>query len=127
MVDICARHLLTPFGLRSLASGEPGYQGRYRGDLKQRDSAYHQGTVWAWLTGPFISAYLRVHNDPQAACALLQPLLGHLEEAGLGTLGEVFNADPSHAPEGCFAQAWSAAEVRQALAEIQAASQSRTG
>jgi predicted glycogen debranching enzyme len=121
IVDACARHLLTAHGLRSLAPSDPRYRGRYAGDVLQRDGAYHQGTVWAWLLGPFVLAHLKVHADPAAAEALVMPLLRHLADYGLGSVGEVFDGDPPFAPGGCIAQAWSVAEVLRAWQAISAA------
>lgn len=121
VVDIAISKLLTPFGLRTLAPGEPGYCGNYCGGRWQRDSSYHQGTAWAWLIGPFIEAYLRV-NDFSASAAQqarewLQPLLAHMGgQACLGQVSEIFDADPPHTPRGAFAQAWSVAELIRALA-----------
>jgi glycogen debranching enzyme len=111
VVDSCARRLLTPHGLRSLAPSEPNYQGRYGGDRRQRDGAYHQGTAWAWLIGPFIQAHLRVYNDPALARSYLEPLLCHLHGHGLCSISEIFDGDPPFTPRGCFAQAWSVAAV----------------
>ncbi|MFN2244287.1 MAG: amylo-alpha-1,6-glucosidase, partial [Anaerolineae bacterium] len=111
VVDACARHLLTSHGLRSLAPGDPAYIGHYGGDRRTRDAAYHQGTVWGWLIGPFASAHLRVSRDPAAARAFLRPLLRQLASHGLGSLSEIFDGDPPHSPRGCIAQAWSVAEV----------------
>jgi predicted glycogen debranching enzyme len=111
VVEVCARRLLTSHGLRSLAPGEPGYSGRYGGTAAQRDAVYHQGTVWAWLIGPFVSAHLRVHQDREAARSYLRPLLRHLRAAGLGSISEIFEGDPPFRPDGCPAQAWSVAEV----------------
>ncbi len=113
-------HLLTPYGLRTLAPGHPDYHPRYQGSWGERDAAYHQGTVWPWPMGPFIEAYLRVHeyNEParQQARAWLEPLLIHLESAGcLGSINEIFDADPPHKPRGAVAQAWSVSEVLRAL------------
>ncbi len=103
--------LLTPVGLRTLSPRDPAYHGRYEGDRWQRDAAYHQGTVWPWWIGPYLTAVRRV-EDPQADVqALLRPLLDHLREAGVGTISEIFDGDPPHAPRGCIAQAWSVAEV----------------
>ena len=108
--------LLTPVGLRSLAPGEPDYAPRYFGDLRSRDAAYHQGTVWGWLIGPFVDAWLRVHPDGAAeAREHLQGLVEHLDQACLGQLSEIFDAEPPHAPRGCVAQAWSVAEVLRCL------------
>lgn len=114
VVDVCARYLLTPHGLRSLAPSESGYQGQYGGDQHRRDGAYHQGTVWAWLMGPFVRAHLRVYDDPAAARSYLAPLLRHLREHGVGSFSEIFDGDPPFTPRGCFAQAWSVAAVLRA-------------
>jgi glycogen debranching enzyme len=112
VVDTVERELLTPVGLRSLARGDPNYAGAYSGDRWQRDRAYHQGTVWSWLIGPFVDAHLRVYHDKQRALQLIQPLLRHMrEEAGIGTISEIFDGDEPHRPRGCIAQAWSVAEV----------------
>jgi predicted glycogen debranching enzyme len=111
IVDVCARYLLTSHGLRSLAPDHSDYHPVYGGDLLTRDSAYHQGTVWGWLIGPFVSAHLRVYEDKKAARRFLSPLLQHLTDDGLGTISEIFDGDPPHTPRGCFAQAWSVAEV----------------
>jgi len=109
------RELLTPYGLRTLAPGEPSYRGRYEGDVVSRDSAYHQGTVWPWLIGPYIDAYLRVHRGGEEHCrALLAPLMASLDEAGVGQISEIYDGDPPHTPRGCIAQAWSVAEVLRA-------------
>jgi predicted glycogen debranching enzyme len=108
--------LLTPVGLRSLAPGEPDYKPRYYGDLRARDAAYHQGTVWAWLIGPFIDAWLRVYpEDIEGARRLLAGFGPHLAEAGIGSISEVFDAEPPFTPGGCIAQAWSVAEVLRCL------------
>jgi predicted glycogen debranching enzyme len=118
VVDVCARHLLTSYGLRSLAPGERGYCPRYAGDVVSRDGAYHQGTVWAWLLGPFARAHYKVYRDRQAALALLEPLADHLGDYGVGSIAEVFDADAPFLPGGCIAQAWSVAEILRAWAEI---------
>lgn len=118
VVDACARHLLTSFGLRSLAPGHPQYHGCYTGDQRARDGAYHQGTVWAWLLGPFALAHLRVYRDPAATRAYLSPLAYQLADYGVGTLGEIFDGDPPFLPRGCIAQAWSVAETLRAWLEI---------
>jgi predicted glycogen debranching enzyme len=108
--------LVTPVGLRSLAPGEPDYKPRYFGDLRARDAAYHQGTVWAWLIGPFIDAWLRVNPDDRtAARGFLDGFEPHLAEAGVGSISEVFDAEPPFTPRGCIAQAWSVAEVLRCL------------
>ncbi len=118
VVDICAERLLTSHGLRSLAPGEPNYQGRYGGDQRARDAAYHQGTVWGWLLGPYALAHFRVYNDRAAAALLLEPLGSQIGALGLGTLGEIFDGDPPHTPRGCIAQAWTVGEILRAWSEI---------
>lgn len=117
VVDVCARHLLTSHGLRSLAPAHRDYVPHYRGDPKTRDAAYHQGTVWSWLIGPFARAHLRVYGDRRAARAFVLPLLYHLREHSLGQISEIFDGDPPFTPNGCFAQAWSVAEVLRVLRE----------
>lgn len=114
VVDICAQELVVSYGLRTLAADETDYTGYYGGDPMQRDSAYHQGTVWAWLIGPFVSAHYRVYGNRQTALSYLTPLADHLRDHGLGTLSEIFDGDPPHLPHGCIAQAWSVAEVLRA-------------
>ncbi|MEJ2209379.1 MAG: amylo-alpha-1,6-glucosidase [Anaerolineae bacterium] len=114
IVDVCAAHLLTGLGLRSLAPGEPGYQGVYGGKRRERDGAYHQGTVWGWLIGPFVAAHLRVYGDAPAARSFLRPLLYHLDDHCVGSLSEIFDGDAPFRPRGCFAQAWTVAEVLRA-------------
>ncbi|MGE5504729.1 MAG: amylo-alpha-1,6-glucosidase [Actinomycetota bacterium] len=117
VVDTVQARLLTPVGLRSLAPAEPDYKPRYWGDLRSRDAAYHQGTVWAWLIGPFVDAWLKVHpGDLAGARRLLEPLAGRLDEFGTGTIAEVFDAEPPFAARGCIAQAWSVAEWLRAWA-----------
>ncbi|HZT79671.1 MAG TPA: amylo-alpha-1,6-glucosidase [Gemmataceae bacterium] len=112
VLEVVREHLLTPVGLRSLAPGSPDYKKQYFGDLRARDAAYHQGTVWAWLIGPFIDAWLRVHpGDPAAARQFLKGFKHHLGEACIGSISEVFDAEPPYTPRGCIAQAWSVAEV----------------
>jgi predicted glycogen debranching enzyme len=104
--------LLTPLGLRSLAPGSKEYKSKYDGDLRSRDAAYHQGTVWAWLIGPFIDAWLKLYpDDIQTARQFLSGFEPHLNEACIGTISEIFDAEPPYAPRGCAAQAWSVAEV----------------
>jgi predicted glycogen debranching enzyme len=114
VVDICARRLLTSHGLRSLAQSESGYQGHYGGGVRERDGAYHQGTVWGWLLGPFVLAYLRVYADRAAAMSFLEPLGKQIHSHGLGTLSEIFDSDAPFTPRGCIAQAWTVAEVLRA-------------
>ena len=104
-------HLLTPIGLRSLSPTDPNYRNYFNGPPRERDVAYHQGTVWPWLIGPYVDVYLRVHNDKNALQPLLQPLIEHLWEACLGTMSEVMEPEPPYTPGGCFAQAWSVAEL----------------
>ncbi|WP_010584597.1 amylo-alpha-1,6-glucosidase [Schlesneria paludicola] len=104
--------LLTPYGLRSLAPGHPDYKPQYYGDLRSRDAAYHQGTVWAWLIGPFVDAWRRVYPHRVHECSeLLTGFDSHLSEACIGTISEVFDAEAPYLPRGCAAQAWSVAEV----------------
>ena len=110
-MDACARHLLTPHGLRSLAPFEGGYIGRYGGDQRSRDGAYHQGTVWGWLIGPFVAAHLRVYGDGARARSFLRPLLRDFRDHGLGSVSEIYDGDAPFTPRGCPAQAWSVAEV----------------
>jgi predicted glycogen debranching enzyme len=114
VVDICARRLVTSYGLRSLAQTEPGYQGHYGGNIRERDGAYHQGTVWGWLLGPFVLAHLRVYADRDAALSFLEPLGKQIHSHGLGTLSEIFDGEPPFTPRGCIAQAWTVAEVLRA-------------
>lgn len=110
--DVATERLLTPVGLRSLAPGHPDYKPKYDGDLRARDAAYHQGTVWAWLIGPYIDAWLKLHpNDPAGARRFLEGFVAHLGEACIGSISEVFDAENPYTPRGCIAQAWSIAEV----------------
>ncbi|MDQ3685437.1 MAG: amylo-alpha-1,6-glucosidase [Acidobacteriota bacterium] len=116
------RDLLTPFGLRSLSPHDSQYCGRYEGDAVSRDGAYHQGTVWAWLMGPFITAYLKAHGGADKAAReraknWLANFHTHLSEAGLGHVSEIFNGDLPHIPGGCVAQAWSVAELLRVAVE----------
>jgi predicted glycogen debranching enzyme len=102
--------LLTPFGLRTLSPDDARYRGRCEGDQPRRDAAYHQGTVWPWLLGPYVDAYQRIYKRA-APHDLLLPFVAHLQEAGLGSVSEIFDGDPPHTPRGCIAQAWSVAEL----------------
>ncbi|MEW6172362.1 MAG: amylo-alpha-1,6-glucosidase [Bacillota bacterium] len=115
------QELYTPYGLRSLSTGDPAYKGCYSGDVGSRDAAYHQGTVWSWLAGPFVTAYRKVHNQSEAsrerARAFLAPFVDHLGDHGVGYVSEIFDGDMPHLPRGCFAQAWGVAEVLRAYAE----------
>jgi glycogen debranching enzyme len=111
-----ADRLATPFGLRSLAPGHPDYKTRYDGDLRARDAAYHQGTVWGWLVGPFVDAWVRTFPDDRAgARRLIAGLDKELYEACIGTISEIYDAEPPFTPRGCVAQAWSVAEALRAI------------
>lgn len=114
VVDICARRLLTSHGLRSLAQEEPGYQGHYGGGPRERDGAYHQGTVWGWLIGPFVLAHFRVYADSRTAQSFLEPLGNQIASHGLGTLSEIYDGNVPSTPRGCIAQAWTVGEVLRA-------------
>jgi predicted glycogen debranching enzyme len=112
VLDTVTERLLTPMGLRTLAPGDPNYKPRYDGDLRARDAAYHQGTVWAWLVGPFIDAWQKVYPDKlQTPCDLLASFPTHQSEACVGSISEIFDAEAPYTPRGCIAQAWSVAEV----------------
>jgi predicted glycogen debranching enzyme len=112
VLRVVTERLLTPMGLRTLAPGEPQYKPRYDGDLRSRDAAYHQGTVWPWLVGPFIDAWLKLHSGEFAATQdFLAGFAAHLGEACIGTISEIFDAEAPYSPRGCAAQAWSVAEV----------------
>jgi predicted glycogen debranching enzyme len=121
VVDVVERHLLSPYGLRTLAGSDPQYRGRYEGNPQSRDSAYHQGTVWPWLMGPFIGAYLEVNGrTPEAlgrAAGWLEEFRRYIADEGLGQIPEVFDGDAPHRPGGCIAQAWSVAELLRGLVE----------
>ena len=121
VVEVVERELLTPYGLRSLARSDARYRPTYDGDPRSRDSAYHQGTVWPWLMGPFLTAYVRSRGGStaarQQAAEWLERFTQHLTEAGLGQVSEIADAEPPHKPRGCFAQAWSVAELLRALVE----------
>ncbi|ACC80142.1 amylo-alpha-1,6-glucosidase [Nostoc punctiforme] len=114
VVEVCGRRLLTSHGLRSLAPDHPQYQGKYGGNQYQRDGAYHQGTVWGWLLGPFVLAHLRVYKNPEQARQFLEPMANHLTKHGLGSLSEIFDGDAPMTARGCIAQAWTVAEVLRA-------------
>ncbi len=111
VVDVVGRELLTSCGLRSLGPGEAGYKGKYEGGPRERDSAYHQGTVWGWLLGPYALAHYKVYGDRAAAQSFLEPLGRSINSAGLGSISEIFGGDVPFPPAGCSAQAWSVAEV----------------
>ena len=116
VVEVVERQLLTPYGLRTLSPSDPRYRGRFDGGPESRDGAYHQGTVWPWLIGPYVSAYLRVNG--RAAVGCLEELRRFAADEGLGQIPEVFDGDRPHRPGGCIAQAWSVAELLRVMDEI---------
>jgi glycogen debranching enzyme len=121
VVDLVERELLTPAGLRTLARGEPGYRPRYEGDGWARDHAYHQGTVWPWLMGPFVDAWIRVRGATpevrgEARLQFVDPLVAQLDRWGIGHLYEIADAEPPFTPRGCPFQAWSVGELIRAVA-----------
>jgi len=120
VVDVCGRELYTSRGLRSLAPGDARYVGHYGGGPLSRDGAYHQGTVWSWLLGPFARAHYRAYGDATQALSYLDGVADQLREGCIGSVSEIFDADPPHAPRGCFAQAWGVAEPLRAWTEISA-------
>jgi predicted glycogen debranching enzyme len=115
VVDTVERHLLTPYGLRTLSPADPRYRGRYEGDPASRDGAYHQGTVWPWLMGPFLTAYMEVNGRSaparEQAGKWLAELAAYIEDRGVGQLPEIFDGEPPHRAGGCIAQAWTVAEL----------------
>ena len=112
VVGVVQKKLLTPMGLRSLSPDHKDFKPKYFGDLRARDAAYHQGTVWAWLIGPWIDAWLKVHPEDKAgARRFLEGLVSHIPDFGVGSIAEIFDAEPPYTPRGCVAQAWSVAEV----------------
>ena len=112
VLDVVTEKLLTPVGLRSLSPDDPNYKPKYDGDLRSRDAAYHQGSVWGWLIGPYIDAWLKINPEkPQEARKFLDDLAPHLSEACVGSISEIFDAETPHTPRACIAQAWSVAEV----------------
>lgn len=119
VVDVCGRQLVTSYGMRSLSPDHPQYQGHYGGDRYQRDGAYHQGTVWGWLLGSFVTAHLRVYNNPALAQEWLEPMAQHLQAHGLGSGSEIFDGDAPMTPRGCIAQAWTVAEVLRAWVAVE--------
>lgn len=118
VLDTCTIKLLTPYGLRTLAADEAGYTPQYNGDVSTRDAAYHQGTVWPWLLGAYTEAHWRVYGDAQRARSYLDAMAGHLSEAGMGSISEIFDAEPPFTPRGCPAQAWSVAEILRAWVDL---------
>jgi predicted glycogen debranching enzyme len=123
VVAAVEQHLLTPYGLRSLAPSDPQYRGRYEGDVRSRDDAYHQGTVWPWLLGPFITAYLEVNgrsaNSRKQATQWLEELRRYMNDEGVGQIPEIFDGDAPQRSGGCIAQAWSVAEILRAAMELE--------
>ena len=115
------KHLLTPYGLRSLSPADKDYIGVYRGNVYDRDKAYHQGTVWAWLIGPYLDAFFKIYGNnihtQKMAAELLQPLCNHLYDAGIGSVSEIFDGNDPHTPRGCISQAWSVGELLRAMFE----------
>ena len=122
ILEVVTRDLLTPCGLRTLSPRDPRYAGRYEGDPRRRDEAYHQGTVWPWLLGPYVDAYLSVNGRSeetrQRVVEILQPLL-EPKVGGIDTIPEIFDGQMPQQPGGCIAQAWSVAEVLRAWGEVQ--------
>jgi glycogen debranching enzyme len=113
VLAVVEEKLLTPYGLRSLSADDPSYHGRYEGGPSSRDASYHQGTVWSWLLGPYADALVKTYGviGKTKARQSIEGLAPHLLEAGLGTISEIFDGDPPHAPRGCPSQAWSVGEV----------------
>jgi len=122
VLESVTRELATPDGLRTLSPLHPDYKRVYFGDLRSRDAAYHQGTVWPWLMGPFVDAWLAVHpEDAAGARKWIDPLLSHLVNgACVGSISEIFDAEPPFTPRGCFAQAWSVAETARLVVKLAA-------
>jgi predicted glycogen debranching enzyme len=123
VVEVVRRELLTPMGLRTLSRSDPNFKGKYSGPQVQRDAAYHNGTVWAWLMGPFLEAYLKVNKKSAEAVSQakqwLEPLILHMSDQGaIGQIAEIFEGDEPHRPVGCPAQAWSVAEVLRIASEL---------
>jgi glycogen debranching enzyme len=120
ILNVVERELLTPRGLRTLSPSDPNYTGRYEGGPGSRDGAYHQGTVWPWLMGPYITALVKTFGrtaGQRFAATWLEDFQHHLQEACLGQVSEIFDGDTPHAPRGCVAQAWSVAELLRAIVE----------
>ena len=119
LLGVVGRELLTSYGLRSLSPGDGNYCGEYGGDSWQRDGAYHQGTVWSWLLGPFALAHYKLYGDKALARSFLDPLFDHLWDGAVGSISEIFDGNPPHTPRGCFAQAWSVGELLRVMAQLQ--------
>jgi len=131
VVEAVEARLWTPLGLRSLAPGEPGYTPHYEGGVRERDGSYHQGTVWPWLIGPFVEAWARVRGGTrqakrEARAKFLDPILRHLDEAGLGHISEIADGDPPHTPRGCPFQAWSVGEALRLVEVVLAENRDKT-
>jgi predicted glycogen debranching enzyme len=129
IVQIVTENLLTPVGIRTLAPHDPQFRPRYSGGPAERDRSYHQGTVWPWLSGPYVSALIRVHGESGRAAARehLSEFAAHLCDAGIGTISEIYDATPPYSAHGCFAQAWSVAEILRAIDEVRAGQSPREG
>lgn len=119
IVEACSQELLTSYAIRTLPQGEESYVGIYDGDIFSRDRAYHCGTAWTWLMGPFVVAHLRAYGNRKAARSFLLPMLDTLRSAGQGTLSEIFDGDAPYRPRGCIAQAWSVSEFLRAWLETE--------
>ena len=120
--------VLTPVGLRSLAPDDPDFKPRYYGDLRSRDAAYHQGTVWGWLAGPYVDAWLKVYPDDVAGVRqALEGFVAHLDEACIGSVSEIFDAEPPFTARGCIAQAWSVAELLRCWVKVSRYERDRAG
>jgi predicted glycogen debranching enzyme len=127
VLDVVSRRLLTPVGLRSLDPGHRDYKAVYFGDLRARDAAYHQGTVWAWLAGPYIDSWLKVHpGDTTQARKLLEGFAPHMDVACIGSISEVFDAEEPYKARGCISQAWSIAEVLRCWLKTEPTPQAQT-
>jgi glycogen debranching enzyme len=119
ILKIVEEKLFTPIGLRTLSPDDDSYKGVYSGTLEERDGAYHQGTVWSWLLGPYIEAQINIYGKEgkRKAIEIIQNFSFHLNEAGIGTISEIFDGDAPHAPKGCIAQAWSVGELLRVIKE----------
>ena len=119
VVETVGRHLLTPVGLRTLDRAHPDYKPKYDGDVRARDGAYHQGTVWPWLLGPFVDAWLKTFPERRdEARGMVHEFHEHLGQVGIGSVSEIFDAEEPFTPRGCIAQAWSVAELIRATAAV---------